>query len=269
MISNLKSKIEELSDLLQPGNTSDSSTHRAEVLKCVDEVFALLNKGEIRVAEKIDGKWITYQWIKKAILLAFKFKESIKRELDSFDKLGLLEFDYTAPRYRKVCPAVIRDGVYIGNDTVIMPSYINTGAYIGNGTMIDINAAIGSCAQIGYDCHISAQSCIGGVLEPVVDNPVIIDDNCFIGVHSSVLEGVIVEEDSIIAAGVNITASTKIIDRATGEVRLGRIPRGSVVVSGSYPSNGLNIACCIIVKTIDSKTMSKVKINEILRGCTY
>jgi 2,3,4,5-tetrahydropyridine-2-carboxylate N-succinyltransferase len=242
--------------------------HRDEVLRCVDEVFALLNKGEIRVAEKIDGRWVTYQWIKKAILLAFKFKESTKRGFDGFDKLGLLEFDYSSPRYRKVCPAVIRDGVYIGNDVVIMPSYINTGAYVGDDTMIDINAAIGSCAQIGSNCHISAQSCIGGVLEPVVDNPVIIEDNSFVGVHSSVLEGVIVEEGAIIAAGVNITASTKIINRETGEILQGRVPGGAVVVPGSYPSNGLNIACCIIAKTIDSKTRSKVKINEILRDCT-
>jgi 2,3,4,5-tetrahydropyridine-2-carboxylate N-succinyltransferase len=267
MISNLRNRIEAFSNDLQRGGTPDTNTHRDEILRCVDEVFTLLNKGEIRVAEKVDGGWVTHQWIKKAILLAFKFKRPTQQAFDSFDKLGLLEFDYTAPRYRKVCPAVIRDGVYIGDDAIIMPSYINTGAYVGNGTMIDINAAVGSCAQIGCGCHISAQSCIGGVLEPVVDNPVIIEDNCFVGVHSSVLEGVIVEEGAIIAAGVNITASTKIIDRETGEVLLGRVPKGSVVVPGSYPSNGLNITCCVIVKTVDSKTTSKVKVNEILIGC--
>ncbi|MDR2459012.1 MAG: 2,3,4,5-tetrahydropyridine-2,6-dicarboxylate N-succinyltransferase [Holosporales bacterium] len=267
MISNLKDRIEEFSGLLQSGNTPDSGINRAEILRHVDEVFALLNKGEIRVAEKTDGRWVTHSWIKKAILLAFKFKESTKQAFDSFDKLGLLEFNHIVPRYRKVCPAVIRDGVYIGNDVVVMPSYINTGAYIGDNTMIDINAVVGSCAQIGCGCHISAQSCVGGVLEPVVDNPVIIEDNCFIGVHSSILEGVIVEENSIIAAGVNITASTKIIDRATGEVLLGRVPGGSVIVPGSYPSGGLSIACCIIVRTVNSKARSKVKINEILRHC--
>ncbi|MDR1333217.1 MAG: 2,3,4,5-tetrahydropyridine-2,6-dicarboxylate N-succinyltransferase [Holosporales bacterium] len=263
--SDLQTKIESLFN-------GQSELNELDTLACIDEVFALLESGKIRVAVKSPGgenanggKWIVSQWIKKAILLAFKFRKSMKREFDSFDKLGLLEFDYEDPTYRKVPNAVIREGTYIGKNAVIMQSYINTGAYIGDGTMVDINAAIGSCAQIGSRCHIAAQACIGGVLEPVAANPVIIEDNCFIGVHSSVLEGVLVEEDAIIAPGVNLTASTKIIDRQTGEVFRGVVPSGAVVVPGSYPSNGLNIACGVIVKTVDSQTKSKTGINEILR----
>jgi 2,3,4,5-tetrahydropyridine-2-carboxylate N-succinyltransferase len=263
VINNLKNKIEAFWD---GGERVEAC--ELDVVCCVQEVFSLLNDGKIRVAEKIDGVWITRSWIKKAILLAFKFMKASKREFDSFDKLGLLEFDYSNPRYRKVCPAVIRNGAYIGNNAVVMPSYINTGAYIGDNAMIDIGAVIGSCAQIGSGCHISAQSCIGGVLEPAVDSPVIVEDNCFIGVHSSVLEGVIVEENAIIASGLDITASTKIIDRETGKVFLGKVPSGAVVVPGSYPSNGLNVTCGIIVKMVDSKIVSKTRINEILREHT-
>jgi 2,3,4,5-tetrahydropyridine-2-carboxylate N-succinyltransferase len=257
--SNLKNKIESFFE------EQSESIDLEEALQCIDETFSLLNQGRIRVAEKIDGEWIVNSWIKKAILLAFKLKKPKEQEFDSFDKLDLLKFDFENPRYRKVPPAVIRNGVYIGTDAVIMPSYINVGAYIGNKTMIDINAAVGSCAQIGKNCHIAALSCIGGVLEPETASPTIIEDNCFIGAHSSILEGVIVEENSVIAAGVTITGSTKIIDRYTKETLNGRVPSGSVVVQGSYPSNGLNISCGIIIKRIDTKTRSKLSINDILR----
>lgn len=231
----------------------------------IDKVIELLNAGEIRVCENKNSDWIVNTWIKKAILLAFKLKSPKKQEFDSYDKLGLLKYDYDSARYRKVPMSLIREGVYIGNDAVIMPSYINIGAYIGEKTMIDINAAIGSCAQIGKNCHIAALSCIGGVLEPLVTNPVIIEDNCFIGVHSSILEGVIVQERAVIASGVTISASTKIINRETGDITYGLIPAGAVVVSGSYPSNGVNISCAVIVKQVDTKTKSKSSINELLR----
>jgi 2,3,4,5-tetrahydropyridine-2-carboxylate N-succinyltransferase len=257
MIESLKTKIETYFD--------QTDVNPQEALVIIDNVFELLNAGTIRVCEKTNDKWQVNTWIKKAILLAFRFKQSSKQDLDSFDKLGFLKYDYENPSYRKVPGAFIREGVHISKDAIIMPSYINIGAYIGSKTMIDINAAIGSCAQIGSNCHISALSCIGGVLEPVVANPVIIEDNCFIGVHSSILEGVIVEEGSVIASGVSISSSTKIIDRETGNIIKGFIPKGSVVVSGSYPSNGVNISCAVIVKKVDAQTRSKSGINELLR----
>lgn len=232
----------------------------------IDKIFELLNAGEIRVAIKMDGRWIVNQWVKEAILLAFKLKRATQRDFDCYDKLGLLAYDYDNPRYRKVPPSVIRDGVYIGNNAIIMPSYINVGAYVGHKTMIDINATIGSCAQIGDECHIAASAVIGGVLEPTSARPVIIEDRCFIGVHSSILEGVIVEENAVIASGVSISASTKIIDRETREISHGIVPAGSVVVPGSYPSkDGINIACAVVVKKIDTKTREKTAINMLLR----
>ena len=237
-----------------------------ELLKAVDEVFELLNAGKIRVAQKIDGVWSVNSWIKKAILLAFRLKKAVPQEFDCYDKLGLLKYDYDNPRYRKVPNATLREGVYVGDDAVIMPSYINVGAYIGNKTMIDINATVGSCAQIGANCHISASAVIGGVLEPAGALPVIIEDNCFIGVHSSILEGILVQEGAVIASGVSISASTKIINRENGNVVYGTIPPGAVVVSGSYPSkNGVNVSCAVIVKQVDARTRSKSSINELLR----
>ncbi|MDR1233602.1 MAG: 2,3,4,5-tetrahydropyridine-2,6-dicarboxylate N-succinyltransferase [Holosporales bacterium] len=194
--------------------------------------------------------------------------ESTHQEADCEElrKNSILSVDSTDNlSYRKAPGAIIREGVYIGRDAVIMPSYINIGAYIGERTMIDINAAIGSCAQIGKNCHIAALACIGGVLEPATDRPVIIGDDCFIGAQSAILEGIIVEPNSVIAAGVTISSSTKIIDRNTGEITHEIIPENSVVISGSYPSGGLNIPCAIIVKKIDSNTRKKTSINEILR----
>ncbi|MDR1289521.1 MAG: 2,3,4,5-tetrahydropyridine-2,6-dicarboxylate N-succinyltransferase [Holosporales bacterium] len=256
----LKKFVEEMAE--SPG--SDDDIHAV-----IDEVIRLLNSGDLKIAEKINGSWIVNSWIKQAILLGFKYRSSKKQEFGGFDKFGILEFDYENPRYRRAPGAIIREGTYIGDDSVIMPSFINIGSYIGERTMIDINAAIGSCAQIGKDCHISALACIGGVLEPVSARPVIIEDNCFIGAHSSILEGVIVGENSVIASGVTISASTKIIDRSSGKTYIGEIPRDSVVVSGSYQSNDLNVSCVIIVKTVDAKTKQKSSINEILRTCLH
>ena len=244
----------------------DNNINSDDAKSDVQEVFRLIETGKIRVAEKIDGHWVVNSWVKKAILLAFRLNTSKQQDFDCYDKMGLLKYDYENPRYRKVPLALIREGVYVGDNAVIMPSYINVGAYIGAKTMIDINASIGSCAQIGKNCHISASAVIGGVLEPASANPVIIEDNCFIGVQSSVLEGIIVEEGAVIASGVSIASSTKIIYRETGEIIHGRIPRGSVVVSGSYPSkNGVNISCAVIVKKVDEQTRSKSSINELLR----
>ncbi|MDO4975027.1 MAG: 2,3,4,5-tetrahydropyridine-2,6-dicarboxylate N-succinyltransferase [Alphaproteobacteria bacterium] len=258
MINQLKERIESYFD-------TTTEINKIEANSDIDRIIELLNSGKIRVCEKINNNWIVNTWIKKAILLAFKLKSPRKQDFDSYDKLGLLKYNYETPSYRKVPMALIREGVYIANDAVIMPSYINIGAYIGEKTMIDINAVIGSCAQIGKNCHISALSCIGGVLEPLVANPVIIEDNCFIGVHSSILEGAIVQEGAVVASGVTISASTKIINRKTGDITYGIIPSGSVVVSGSYPSNGVNISCAVIVKHVDAKTRSKSSINELLR----
>ncbi len=230
----------------------------------IETVLNGIKSGTIRPIQVIDNKYIVNTWVKNAILLAFKYYTCKKQFNNSYDKFGLLEYDYDNPTYRKIPGALIRDYVYIGHDAIIMPSYINIGAYIGNKTMVDINATIGSCAQIGSNCHISANACIGGVLEPVVSIPVIIEDNCFIGANSAILEGVIVQHDSIISAGVTITASTKIIDRETGEIYKNIIPSKSVVVPGSYQSkNNLNINCAIIIK--HNENIDKVDINKDLR----
>ena len=232
----------------------------------VAEVLSLLERGEIRVADKVSGEWQVYEWVKEAILFALKEKKPTQQVMDSYDKLGLLKYDYENPRYRKVPGAIIREGVYIGDNAVIMPCFINIGSYIGAKTMIDINASIGSCAQIGESCHIAANAVIGGVLEPVSARPVIIEDNCFIGVHSAVLEGVIVHEGAVISAGVTLTSGTRVIERESGRVTYGEIPSNAVVVSGSYQSkNGINIKCAVIVKYIDEKTRLKTSINELLR----
>ena len=235
-------------------------------MKINENILTLLNSGKVRVAEKTKDGWKVNNDVKKAILSLFKNTVAKPTIFDGYDKLGLLEYDYENPRYRKVPGALIRDGVYIGDNAVIMPSYINIGAYIGEKTMIDINATIGSCAQIGKNCHIAASSVIGGVLEPENAMPVIIENNCFIGVHSSILDGCLVEEGCVIASGVSITSSTKIINRETGKVIYGKISAKSVVVPGSYTSkNGIHIQCAVIIKQADEITKSKTSINELLR----
>ncbi|MBR1943995.1 MAG: 2,3,4,5-tetrahydropyridine-2,6-dicarboxylate N-succinyltransferase [Alphaproteobacteria bacterium] len=234
-------------------------------LNLVDTVLNFIKSGAIRPVQFSNNKYVVNTWVKKAILLAFKYYPCREQYNNSYDKLGLLEYNYNSPTYRKVPGALIRDYVYIGQNAIIMPSYINIGAYIGSNTMIDINATIGSCAQIGNNCHIAANACIGGVLEPVVAMPVVIENNCFIGANSAILEGVVVEHNSIISAGVTITSSTKIIDRETGETYKNLIPSKSVVVPGSYQSkNGLNINCAIIIKK--NENINKLNINQDLRN---
>ena len=234
-------------------------------LSLIEDILNSIKSGDIRSVQYINNKYIVNTWVKKAILLAFKYFPCKEQESNAYDKFGLLKYDYSNYKYRKVPGAFIRDYVYIGQNAIIMPSYINIGAYIGDNTMIDINATVGSCAQIGNNCHVSANACIGGVLEPAVAMPVIIEDNCFIGANSAILEGVIVEENSIISAGVTITSSTKIIDRESSKVYKSIIPKGSVVVPGSYQSkSNLNINCAIIIKR--NSNIDKININDVLRN---
>ncbi|MBH44145.1 MAG: 2,3,4,5-tetrahydropyridine-2,6-dicarboxylate N-succinyltransferase [Gammaproteobacteria bacterium] len=246
-----------------------------EIKKIIDDVFFKLNSGQIRIAEKINGKWNVNQWIKKAILLSFKIKKN--KLVDTgytkfYDKLEskfqTLDEDYLREKNIRIVPqAIAREGSFIAENVVLMPSFINIGAYVDSGTMVDTWATVGSCAQIGKNVHLSGGVGIGGVLEPMQANPTIIEDNCFIGARSEIVEGVIVEKNAVISMGVYIGKSTKIYDRETDKVSFGRIPEGSVVVSGSLPSkNGkYSLYCAVIVKKVDEKTRSKVSINEILR----
>ncbi|WP_338522002.1 2,3,4,5-tetrahydropyridine-2,6-dicarboxylate N-succinyltransferase [Candidatus Legionella polyplacis] len=247
-----------------------------QIVKAIDDVVFGLNNGKYRVAEKKFGKWIVNSWVKKAIFLYFKLnKNSIidckyckYYDKFSFRFLKFSEKEFSERNIRVVPHAVIRNGVFIGNNSVLMPCFINIGAYIGKGTMIDTWATIGSCAQIGDNVHISGGAGIGGVLEPIQDSPTIIEDNCFIGARSEIVEGVIVESYSVISMGVFIGKSTKIYNRLTGSISYGRIPCGSVVVPGSIPSRDGNysLSCAVIVKKVDKKTFCKVKINDILRN---
>jgi 2,3,4,5-tetrahydropyridine-2-carboxylate N-succinyltransferase len=259
-------------DLLTP------STVTTEYKNAITETLAGLSNGRIRVAEKINNNWVINQWAKRAILLQFRisdFRVFNAGDLSFYDKValkysGCSEAEFKQHQVRVVPPAVVREGVYVAPNCVLMPSYINIGAYIDSGSMIDIWATIGSCAQIGKNVHISSNTCIGGVLEPLQANPVIIEDNCFIGTGAAIVEGVIVEENSIIGMGVKIGQSTKIYDRTRDELISGRVPAGSVVIPGSIPSsNGkYNTDCAIIIKTVDSTTRAKVSINQLLRETT-
>ncbi len=243
----------------------------------VDKVLALLNSGEIRVAEKNGQNWQTHQWIKKAVLLSFRLQPNrlIKGGPDNalwFDKVGSRFENYSADDFnnagfRAVPGAIARHGTYIGKNVVLMPSFINIGAYVGEGTMVDTWVTIGSCAQIGARCHISGGVGIGGVLEPLQASPTIIEDNCFIGARSEVAEGVIVREGAVLSMGVFLSASTKIVDRASGLIVYGEVPAYSVVVPGSLPdpNGGPSLSCAVIVKRVDEKTRSKTSINELLR----
>jgi len=247
----------------------------ARIGEAVDHVIAELDQGKLRVAEKIDGDWVTHQWIKKAVLLSFRLEDN--RLMDAgpmryFDKVPTKFANYDTYKFeqggfRVVPPATARRGSFIGKNVVLMPSYVNIGAYVDEGTMVDTWATVGSCAQIGKNVHLSGGVGIGGVLEPLQANPTIIGDNCFVGARSEVVEGVIVEDNVVISMGVFIGQSTKIYDRATGEVTYGRVPAGSVVVSGSLPSadGSYSLYCAVIVKKVDAQTRSKVGINELLR----
>ena len=248
----------------------------AEIAGAVTSVLAALNDGALRVAEKIDGAWIVHQWLKKAVLLSFRIHDNVLMhagELAFFDKVQtkfthLSEAEMRATGVRVVPPAVARHGSFIGKNVVLMPSYVNIGAHVGEGTMVDTWATVGSCAQIGRNVHLSGGVGIGGVLEPLQANPTIIEDNCFIGARSEVVEGVIVEENSVLSMGVYLSQSTKIYDRRDGSISYGRIPSGSVVVPGSLPSadGAYGLYCAVIVKQVTAETRAKTSINELLRG---
>ncbi|BGI51101.1 MAG: 2,3,4,5-tetrahydropyridine-2,6-dicarboxylate N-succinyltransferase [Arsenophonus endosymbiont of Ceratovacuna japonica] len=246
-----------------------------KLIDAINQVIIQLDKGQLRVANKVDGKWVTNQWIKKAILLYFcinnnKLIKGIENRY--FDKIDMKFTEYDHDRFqqeglRVVPPATVRKGAFIARNTVLMPSYINIGAYIDEGTMIDTWATVGSCAQIGKNVHLSGGVGIGGILEPLQTNPTIIEDNCFIGARSEIVEGIIVEEGSVISMGVYISQSTKIYNRKTGEIIYGKIPSGSVVISGNLPdkNNNYSLYCAVIVKKIDQKTKKKIDINKLLR----
>ena len=243
----------------------------------VNDVIDRLDAGDLRVAEKRDGQWVVHQWVKKAVLLSFRLNDNAPMAAGGFaqfyDKVPTKFAGWDAGRFaragvRVVPPAVARRGSFIARNAVLMPSYVNIGAYVDEGTMVDTWATVGSCAQIGRNVHLSGGVGIGGVLEPLQANPTIIEDNCFIGARSEVVEGVIVEENSVISMGVYIGQSTRIYDRATGEVSYGRIPAGSVVVSGNLPSSDgkYSLYCAVIVKKVDAQTRAKTSINDLLRA---
>ncbi len=248
----------------------------ADIRQAVQTVLDALDAGQVRVAEKLSGSWTVHQWIKKAVLLSFRLSDNAPvsgGQLQFFDKVptkfeGLSAETMRAMGVRVVPPAVARRGSFLAKNVVLMPSYVNIGAYVDEGTMVDTWATVGSCAQIGKNVHLSGGVGIGGVLEPLQANPTIIEDNCFIGARSEVVEGVIVEENSVLSMGVFISQSTRIYDRTTGEIHFGRVPAGSVVVPGSLPSSDgkYALSCAVIVKRVDAQTRAKTSINDLLRG---
>ncbi|OIR00096.1 2,3,4,5-tetrahydropyridine-2,6-dicarboxylate N-succinyltransferase [mine drainage metagenome] len=256
-------------------NPANAST---EIKEAVASVMADLDSGKLRVASRIGTTqdWETHQWLKKAVLLSFRLEDNVLLDggcTKYFDKVppkfaDYTEEDFKAGGFRVVPNAIVRRGSFIGKNAVLMPSYVNIGAYVGEGTMVDTWATVGSCAQIGKNVHLSGGVGIGGVLEPVQAGPTIIGDNCFIGARSEVVEGVIVEDNCVISMGVYIGQSTKIYDRETDTFSYGRVPAGSVVVSGNLPSKdgSYSLYCAVIVKKVDEKTLGKVGINELLRG---
>ena len=255
-----------------------STETTGEVRDAVEAAISLLDSGEARVATKeADGSWTVHQWLKKAVLLSFRLNANgvisgspgggnwWDKVPSKFEGWGAKEFREAG--FRAVPPSAVRRGAFIAKNAVLMPSYVNIGAHVGEGTMIDTWASVGSCAQVGKNCHISAGTGIGGVLEPLQANPTIIEDNCFIGARSEVVEGVIVGEGSVLAMGVFITQSTKIVNRQTGEIIYGKVPPFSVIVPGTLPDpkGGPSLACAVIVKTVDAKTREKTAVNELLR----
>jgi 2,3,4,5-tetrahydropyridine-2,6-dicarboxylate N-succinyltransferase len=247
----------------------------SELRQALEGTLSELNSGTRRVAEKIDGQWVVHQWLKKAVLLSFRTTDNAPVEAgytQFYDKVHLKFADLNQAQWqslgiRVVPPAVARFGSYLSKGVVLMPSYVNIGAHVGEDTMVDTWATVGSCAQIGARVHLSGGVGIGGVLEPLQANPTIIEDDCFIGARSEIVEGVIVEQGSVISMGVYIGASTKIYDRETGEIIMGRVPKGSVVVSGNLPSSDgkYSLYCAVIVKKVDAQTRAKTSINELLR----
>ncbi len=246
------------------------------VRPAVNAVIAALETGELRVAEPTEAGWIVHQWIKKAVLLSFRIEGNrvmVGAPAPYFDKVPLRYDGYDEVAFRaggaRVVPgAIVRRGAHIARDVVLMPSFVNIGAHVGAGTMVDTWATVGSCAQVGANVHLSGGAGIGGVLEPLQANPTIIEDDCFVGARSEVVEGVIVERGSVIGMGVFLGSSTRIYDRETGEIHYGRVPAGSVVVSGSLPANdgSHSLYAAVIVKKVDAKTRSKTSLNELLRG---
>ena len=283
MNSDLKTKIEDLWENKETENFTNKVTK-----EFIFEVLNLLDTGQERVAEKIDGNWKINEWLKKAILLSFKVRDSSMfssgisnsrgGQYSWYDKVdlktsGWVEDEWTKRGFRSVPGAIVRYSAHIAESVVLMPSFVNLGAYVDSGAMIDTWATVGSCAQIGKNVHLSGGAGIGGVLEPIQANPVIIEDNCFIGARSEVAEGVIVREGSVLSMGVYIGASTKIVNRETGEVIFGEVPPYSVVVPGSLPGkktqkgeDGPSLYCAVIVKQVDEKTRSKTSINDLLRS---
>ncbi|CAM4074833.1 2,3,4,5-tetrahydropyridine-2,6-dicarboxylate N-succinyltransferase [Roseateles saccharophilus] len=270
-------ELQSLIDLAWDNRASLDPTNAPELRQAVEHVIAELDAGRLRVASREGvGQWTVHQWIKKAVLLSFRLNDNRvmgDKDLTFFDKVptkfaGLSEAELRASGVRVVPPAVARRGSFQAKNVVLMPSYVNIGAYVDEGAMVDTWATVGSCAQIGKNVHLSGGVGIGGVLEPLQANPTIIEDNCFIGARSEVVEGVIVEENSVISMGVYIGQSTPIYDRATDTVSYGRIPAGSVVISGSLPKDGgrYSLYAAIIVKRVDAQTRSKTSINELLRA---
>ena len=282
--SKLAEKYQAVIDGFWESRASITPATSGEVREAVEHIITGLDRGEVRVATRIEsGKWEVEQWIKKAVLLYFRLNDMTMIEggpayggtkTHWFDKVpskmqGWSESDFRAASFRAVSGCFVRKGSYIAPNVVLMPSFVNIGAYVGEGTMIDTWATVGSCAQIGKHGHSSGGAGIGGVLEPLQANPVVIEDNCFIGARAEVAEGVIVEEGSVISMGVYLGASTKIVDRETGEVMYGRVPAYSVVVPGTMPGKSAqspSLYCAVIVKRVDEKTRSKTSINELLRG---
>ena len=274
-MSNIQSIIE---DAFENRSSITPKSISKELKEAINEVITGLNNGSLRVASRKDSTqiWETHQWLKKAVLISFRIRDNSVingNYTNYFDKVEskfthFQHKDFEEGGFRVVPNAMVRQGSFIGKNVVLMPSYVNIGAYVDEGTMVDTWATVGSCAQIGKNVHLSGGVGIGGVLEPIQAGPTIIGDNCFIGARSEVVEGVIVEDNSVISMGVYIGQSTKIFDRETGEVSYGRIPKGSVVVSGNLPSKdgSYSLYCAVIVKKVDEKTLSKIGINELLRG---
>ena len=272
----LKSFEKTINEAWKNKNQVNSKSNK-KLLKTINQTIELLDSGKIRVAEKKNSSWITNQWVKKAILLSFRVNEmktskgpystwfdKIEGKTQKWDKKKLIKAGF-----RSVPNGVVRKGAFIAKNVILMPSFVNLGAYVDEGTMIDTWASVGSCAQVGKNCHISGGAGIGGVLEPMQANPTIIEDNCFVGARSEVVEGIIVGEGSVLSMGVFIGKSTKIVNRSTGEILFGKIPPYSVVVPGSLPSknnpDGPALYCVVIIKQVDEKTRSKTSINDLLR----
>ena len=274
----MTTQLETLINAAWEDRASLSPQTTGETREAIEAAIMALDSGELRVASKSgNGDWVVHQWLKKAVLLGFRIHPNQMmtggpQDGNFFDKVpskfeGWTEADFQKAAFRVVPPAAVRRGSYIAPNAVLMPSYVNIGANVGEGTMVDTWATVGSCAQIGKDVHLSGGVGIGGVLEPLQANPTIIEDNCFIGARSEVVEGVIVREGAVLAMGVFISQSTKIYNRATGDISYGEVPAYSVVVPGTMPSKdgSHSLACAVIVKTVDAKTRSKTGVNELLR----